>query len=299
MSASPRPFGLIPALLGIAVALCWGCNFAASKYSLLHFPPFFTIFIRYVLVCLILAPFAWRRYLSLKQIFILSLLMITLHFTLVFTSLWLGLDIPTTVIAVQLGAPFSCVLGVIFLKDMLGPWRTVGMTVAFLGIVVVAGTPNVIGNEFAFALAIIGAMAWAGSNIYMKVVGQTPVMPLLFWTGLLSLPQTLLVSLILESNQWELVQTVPASAAIAITYSALASTITGYGLWYYLLKHYDVSQVAPYSLLVPIGGFASGWFFFDEHLTVQMMIGAALTIIGVAIITVRMPRRMTRDGSGI
>ena len=41
-------------LLALVVALAWGFNFAASKYALLHFPPFFVIFIRYVMVTLLL-----------------------------------------------------------------------------------------------------------------------------------------------------------------------------------------------------------------------------------------------------
>lgn len=291
-----RVFGPIPALLAILAALCWGCNFAASKYALLHFPPFFTIFIRYVIVALVLLPFARIRPLSWKQLLILTTLMIPLHFALMFAALWLGLDIPTTVIAIQLGAPFSCVLGAIVLKDRLGPWRSGGMAIAFMGIVVIGGTPNVTEHSFAFFLAVCGAAAWAGSNIYMKTVGQPPVMPLMFWTGLLSLPMTLGVSLVIESDHLMLLETAPWTALAGICYSALISTIVGYGIWYYLIRHYPVSQIAPFSLLVPIGGFGTGWFFFGNALTPQMMLGAALTIAGVAIITIRMPRRMTRMG---
>jgi O-acetylserine/cysteine efflux transporter len=296
---TPRPFNVAAGLLALVVALAWGCNYAASKHALLHFPPFFTIFIRYVIVTLLLLPFARIRPLPWHQLFIFSALMISMHFTLVFAAMWLGLDIPTTVVVTQLGAPFTCVLGAIFLKDRLGPWRTGGMSLAFLGIVVIAGTPNVADNGFAFALAVIGSMAWAGSNIYAKMVGQSPIMPLLFWTGLLSLPQTLLVSLLIESDHLLLLETVPQSAVIGICYSAIVSTIIGYGLWYYLLRTYPVSQVAPFSLLVPIGGFGSGWVFFDMVLTPEMMLGAALTIVGVAIITIRMPMRLSRLGDKV
>ena len=282
-------------LMAIVVALCWGFNFAASKFSLLHFPPFFVIFIRYVLVTLLLLPFARKSKFSFKQLFILSLLMITIHFTFVFSAIAMGLELSTTVIVIQMGAPFSCVLGAIFLKDMLGPWRTTGMAIAFMGVVVIAGTPAVGSNWIAFVLAIIGAMAWAGSNVYMKVLGQESIMPLLFWTGLLSLPQTLLVSLILEDNHIDLLLNVPTNAAVAILYSAIASTIIGYGLWYWLLKNFSVSQVTPYSLLTPIGGILSGVIFFQETLTNQMMVGGFITICGVAIITLRRPRLARLD----
>lgn len=281
---------LFAMLMALTVALAWGFNFAASKYALLHFPPFFVIFVRYVLVVLCLLPFARRIELTFKELFILSLLMVSLHFTLVFTAIWMGLSLGTTVVAIQLGAPFSCILGAIFLKDYLGRWRSFGMLVAFSGIVVLAGTPSVLENKLAFFLVVAGAAAWAGSNVYMKVLKQTSIMPLLFWTGLFSLPQTLLVSLLIESNQIELLQSAPLSAWMGILYSALISTILGYGLWYWLIKRYDVTQVVPFALAVPIGGFSSGILFFGESVTTDLLIGAALTIAGVAIITIRHPR---------
>ena len=291
MNAAVKPhLNLFAMLMALTVALAWGFNFAASKFSLLHFPPFFVIFIRYVIVAGVLLPFARKIDLSWKQLCILSLLMVSLHFTLVFTAIWLGLDLGTTVIAIQLGAPFSCIFGAIFLKDYLGPWRSFGMLVAFSGIVVIAGTPNVTGNNLAFFLTVAGAAAWAASNVYMKSLKQTAIMPLLFWTALYSLPQTLAVSLLIESDHIELLQTAPSSAWIGIVYSGLVSTIVGYGLWYWLIRRYDVTQIVPFALAVPIGGFSSGILFFNESLTQTMMIGAALTIVGVAIITIRHPK---------
>jgi len=291
MSAPSKPnMNLLAMLMALTVALAWGFNFAASKYSLLHFPPFFVIFIRYVLVVICLLPFARKIDLSVRELFILSLFMVSLHFTLVFTAIWMGLELGTTVIAIQLGVPFSCIMGAIFLKDYLGRWRSLGMLVAFSGIVVIAGTPSVLENELAFFLVVLGAAAWAATNVYMKVLKQTNIMPLLFWTGLYSLPQTLLVSLILESDHLTLLQTAPMSAWLGVLYSALVSTILGYGLWYWLMKRYDVTQVTPFALAVPIGGFSSGIFFFGEAITTDLIIGAALTIAGVAVITIRHPK---------
>lgn len=276
--------------LALFVALAWGFNFAASKFALLHFPPFYVIFIRYVIVAAVLLPFARRVPLRWGQIFILSALMISLHFTLVFAALWLGLSIGTTVIAIQLGTPFTCVLGAIFLKDYLGPWRSAGMAVAFAGIIVLAGTPDVAANGAAFALAVAGALAWAGSNVYMKRLKQTAIMPLLFWTALCSLPQTLLVSLLIESDHLALLAGAPWQAWAGIAYSGLVSTIIGYGLWYWLITRYDVTQVVPFALAVPVGGLTSGVLFFDETLSLSTLLGAALTMIGVAIITIRRPK---------
>ncbi len=282
-------------LAAITVALCWGFNFAACKISLQHFPPFFVIFLRYIIVAVVLLPFARKTKYSLRQLSALAFLMISGHFTLVFTAIWMGLDLSTTVVAIQIGVPVSCVLGAIFLDDRLGAWRTAGMAIAFFGIIIIAGTPSVTDNWIAFLCAMAGSSMWAGSNIYMKKLGHEAIMPIIFWTGLLSLPQTLAVSLLFESDHVELIKTIPWNVVFALLYSGFASTIIGYGLWYWLLKRYDITQVTPYSLLVPIGGFASGILFFNEAITLQLAIGGAITIVGVAIITIRRPKMARVD----
>lgn len=297
MPRTHPPMPLYAIGLAAIVAICWGLNYTATKFTLMHFPPFFCIFIRYCIVSLLLLPYARKRVLSFRQLGLLATLMITLHFALVFSGMALGLDIATTVVATQMGVPFSCVLGAMFLNDKLGAWRSFGMAIAFMGIVAIAGTPNVLAHPLGFSLAIIGTLAWAGSNIIMRTLGETPIMPLLFWTGLLSMPQTLAISLLTESDHWHLLMTVPWHSAIALCYSAVFSTIVGYGLWYWLLGRFPVSQVTPYSLLIPFSGFSAGIFFFDEHITTKLLLGGALTIFGVAIITIRRPR-LAQDGTG-
>ena len=46
----------------------------------------------------------------------------------------------------------------------------------------------------------------------------------------------------------------------------------------------------PYTLFAPIVGIGGGVLIFGEPLTVQIMVGAALSIVGVTVITLRRPR---------
>ena len=81
-----------------------------------------------------------------------------------------------------------------------------------------------------------------------------------------------------------------AAAWAAVAFTALASTLVAYGLWYWLLKRYPISQVTPYNLLTPIFGIAFGQMFFEEALGWRFLLGAAMTLAGVAIIVIRRPR---------
>ena len=293
----PTHLSLYAIGLSVIVALCWGGNYTASKFSLEHFPPIFCITLRYALVALVLLPFAFRKRPPLKDMSLLALMMITLQLALVFWAMDAGLSIATTVLVTQLGVPFSCVLGAMFLQDRLGPWRSGGMAIAFIGIAIIAGTPNALDHPLGFALAIGGAISWAASNILTRKLGRTPIMPLLFWTGLLSVPQTLILSLIFESGHWQLMQTAPWPPLLGISYSAFFSTLVGYGLWSWLLGRYPVSQVTPFSLLVPFTGFAGGMIFFGEQLSPRLLLGGAITLLGVAIITLRRPKQVPESAS--
>lgn len=282
-------------LLALIVALCWGGNYTASKLALEHFPPIFCITLRYALVALLLLPYAFKQRLPLRDMSLLALLMITLQLSLVFWAMDAGLSIATSVLVTQLGVPFSCVLGAIFLQDKLGPWRSGGMAVAFIGIAIIAGTPNALDHPLGFALAIGAAVSWAGSNILTRKFGPTPVMPLLFWTGLLSVPQTLILSIIFESDHLALMQSATTSSLLGIGYSAIFSTLVGYGLWSWLLGRYPVSQVTPFSLLVPFTGIGGGIWFFGEELSARLLLGGAVTLLGVAVITIRRPKQVPKS----
>ena len=278
-------------ICAIIVACCWGMNFAASKYSVAHFPPFTTTGLHYGLVSLLLLPLLFHKpEKGWRDTLILSCLMVTIHFGFAFTAIWMGLSISSTVIFIQMGAPFSCILSAIIFKDYMGPWRSGGMALSFLGVIIVSGGAEMDGMLVPILFALAAACAWASTNVFMKHIGHVQIMPLLAWTGALSLPQMAILIALLEPDFFALLPTAPATAWGGIIYSAVFSTLVGYGLWYFLLREYAVSQVTPYSLLVPVVGVLSGVFMFDEIFTFDMAIGAALTLAGVAIITLRRPK---------
>jgi len=284
-------FTWVGALAAIIVSACWGGNFAASKFSLLDFSPFLTVLLRFVLVSALLLPFVIGKEIPrLRDMLVLSVLYVALHFSLIFYAMSHGLNITSAIIATQMGVPFSCLLSAIFFNDRLGPWRSFGLLVSFAGLLVISGTHNVVEHWQPFMTAMLGALAWSFANIYMKKMKPCGVIPMLFWPGLFALPQMAALTLLLEQNQlWAMAHAAP-SAWLGIIYSAVFSSLVGYGLWLWLLKRYQMSQVVPYSLLTPVVGIACGVLIFGNPLSQLVKIGTALTIVGVAIITIRRPK---------
>jgi O-acetylserine/cysteine efflux transporter len=288
---SEKTLPLKAAIAAIIVAACWGGNFAASKFAMAHMDPFLTILLRFALLSLLLLPWVLvQPRPSMREMAVLSVFSITMHFAAIFYAIWSGLSVTSAIIAAQMGVPFSCLMAAILFKDPLGPWRAFGLIVAFAGMLLVSGSPNILAHWWPFMLAVIGAFAWACANMYMKMMKPAHVVQMLFWPALFSLPQIGLMSYLLESNHYQQIQAAPLSAWLGVGYSTLLSSVVGYGLWMWLITQYKLSDVVPFSLLVPLVGIASGVLIFGDPLTPLILVGASLTVMGVAIITLRRPK---------
>jgi O-acetylserine/cysteine efflux transporter len=248
--------------------------------------------LRFAAVSLLLSPFILKHRPTgrWREMFWFAFTLGTLHFAFVFIGMHMGLSVATSVITTQMGVPFSCMLGTIFLKDKLGAWRSTGLVVAFIGLTMIAGAPDVTENITAFMLVLAGAFAWSVSNIIAKKLHDMPVMALVGWAALISFPQLLLLSAIMENNQLEILATAPLRPTLGIVYSVLFSTLVAYGLWYYLLSKHQVSQVVPFSLLIPFFGIGASMWLLGDGLTWQIVAGGALTMAGVGVIVIRKPK---------
>lgn len=283
-------------LSALTVAFLWGANFTAAKLGMEHFPAFLTLAIRFALVALVLLPCYYlfsRKGLGIRLPFALKIASIlgTAHFGLVFGAIYMGSDIPTAVITVQLGVPFSCLLSAMWFGDRLGAWRSFGLTVAFMGIILIAGTPNVTDYFIPFLMVIAGAFCWALSNVMIKKEGVVNVMEMLGWMSLFAAPQLMVLSWVFEhADPLALAQSAEMKHWLAIGFSSVFSTVVAYGLWYRLLTECEVSRIAPYNLLVPVFAIGVGQWWYPTVLTPQIIIGGLITIAGVGIIVFRRPR---------
>lgn len=282
-----RPYHMF--LLTVTIFL-WSGYYVAGKFALALFPPFFINFLRFALVALLVLPWAGWPKMPFRQIATLALLLGVLNFGLGLAAMGWGLDIPTTIIIAQLSVPLSCVFGSILLNDKLDAWRSSGLVVAMLGAVFIAGTPNVTGHYVAFITMLVAATSWALANILMKKYGEVKIFPFLGALSLLSAFPLLALSLLFEQGQLEALSNMGWKEAGGVIYLGLGATLGAYGLWYYLLHRYVASQITSITMVAPFVSFALAWLFFDQQISLQVMIAGVVTMIGVAMITLRKPR---------
>lgn len=287
MHTALRPFDLF--LLCLAILL-WSGYYVAGKFALVAFPPFFLTFLRFALVAVVLLPFAGWPKMPFRQLVNLAFLLGVINFGLGLAALGWGLDVATAIIVSQLTVPLSCAVGAILLKDKMGRWRSLGLVIAMMGTVLVAGTPSASSNFFAFIAMLAASIGWAFANILMKKYGEVKIFP--FWgaLSLLAAIPLLMLSLLFETGQVVAFHAMTWKELGGVLYLAYGSTLGAYAIWSYLLHRYLASHITPPTMLTPFLSFALAWLFLDQKIQMLEIVAGLVTMTGVAIITFRKPR---------
>jgi O-acetylserine/cysteine efflux transporter len=276
-------------LLILGVMLLWGINFAVAKIGLQQLPPIFLVACRFLLVGVLLLPFAKRPHGQWGAVFAISVVLGLLHFSVMFNGLK-TLDAATAAIAIQLQVPFAALLAALFFQDKLGWRRALGMTIAFLGVAVIAGEPRLNGQYLALSLVLTACFIWSIANVMIKRLKDVDGVTLNAWLAVFATPMLFAASAVMEEGQIEALRQADFWAYFAVVYQAVAVVVIGYGCWYWLMRRYQMNQIMSATLLVPLFGVLSGVIFLGESLTVNLIAGGIMTIAGVGIIILRRPK---------
>jgi O-acetylserine/cysteine efflux transporter len=273
-------------VLAVLVMIVWGGNFVVIKLGIEELPPLVLMTCRYVLTAALLCPFVGVPYAKMRHILGVSVTLGLLHFACMFTGIQ-GVDASVAAVTVQSQVPFAVICAAIIFRETVGLRRWIGIAVAMGGVLVLAGEPATTSNLGSFALIVVGSLLWAIASLQVKHMGQVDPMALNGWIALLAIPQMALASWIIEDGQMEAIASASYVGWTAVVYCVVVVTILGYGFWYGLLQRYEVSQVMPLTLLAPVFGLAGGVLLLGEAMSVEKAIGGALTILGVAVVTLR------------
>jgi O-acetylserine/cysteine efflux transporter len=110
---------------------------------------------------------------------------------------------------------------------------------------------------------------------------------LMGWSSALTVPQVLLMSLLLEYGQLTSLVTADRRGWLALAYTIFIGGIIGFGLWFWLIARCSMSRVAPFGLLLPVFALMSSVLFLGDHMTPKLIVGGLLAISGVAMTQVK------------
>ncbi|MBV4496083.1 EamA family transporter [Pseudomonas sp. SWRI12] len=285
-------------LLALLVAFLWGAQVTAVKIGGAELPPILMVAMRYAIMALFLMPLLKRvKREQFGPMVLIATITGTLHFGLLYCGI-ARVDASTSAIIYQLVAPFTLVLAFALLGEVLKVRALVGILLAFAGILVLLAKPPASGTFVGMLLVALAALAFAVGSVLAKRLGLLDPLALSAWTAVIAAPQLLLWSFIQEGGQWASVHTASAQAWWAVIYTALSGGLLGFGLWFWLLGRNSMQQLSPYLLLVPLFAIAVSKIMLAEGISQRLVIGAALTLSGVALCQLRLPGKFFLKAGG-
>lgn len=270
----------------VLINLIWGFALVAAKVSMGHFPPLLFAALRFTLIIGVLFPFLKIQKGKMREVIIIALCAGPFGFGFFFAGLAVSNASVVAVIS-QLGVPIVTVLSVFFLGETIGWKRGLGIALAFLGVMIISFDPTVF--QFIHGVILIMVSAFIGSvgTIFQRRIRNVGVFEMQAWVAVAAAPLMIGASLALESHQWEVMQTASLMNWAGIFYVAFASSLVGHAGIYYLLQRYEVTQTAPLTLLAPVFTVFFAVLILDEPLSTRMMLGAAVALSGVLIVSIR------------
>jgi O-acetylserine/cysteine efflux transporter len=265
----------------------WGLALVAAAASLQHFPPLEFTWLRFMVVSIVLVPFLKWHEGQMDRIFWIAMTGGTFNFALLFLGMHLAGQVSTVAIAGQLGVPFATIMSIVFLGEIVRWRRWTGIALAFVGVVIIGFDPQVVDHLDGFFAVVGCAVVGSVSSILMRQMKHVPVFQMQAWIATLSWPVLMVMSLLFESGQWEAVQTASLQHWGGIAYTALLSNLVAHAGFYYMLQKYEVSKISPYTLLSPLFTVIFAVVLLGEELTWRIVVGGAITLAGVLIISLR------------
>jgi O-acetylserine/cysteine efflux transporter len=277
-------------LLALVVVLAWGVNFVVIKVGLHGVPPMLLGALRFLLAAFPAVLFVKRPKLPWKWLFAYGATISFGQFAFLFSAMYVGMPAGLASVVLQAQAFFTLAFAAFFLGERFHAQNVIGLLIAAGGLALIGMESGAGGSAqtmtlAGFVLTLCAAVMWALGNIVTKKVGKIDLVGLVVWASLIPPLPFLALSYCFEGPQRIVgaLEGIGVSSVLAVVYLSFVATLLGYSLWSRLLSKYPASQVAPFSLLVPIIGLASASVLLGERLTVAQIGGAALVMGGLVV----------------
>lgn len=303
------PQGRAPARWGIVcsvglIVIIWAVNFIAAKIGLQYLPALAMSSFRVVLagitmlpaylVCLRLPglggaaqskPSGFSRqdlwafiYLGFFGVVVNQMCFtIGLHYT----------SVSHAAVIVGMGPIYTLVLAVLLRLERATLHKTLGMTLALIGVAVLASekgiatrSPSLLGD----AIAMTGAIGFAtyavlGKKVAARYDALTMTAFNHFAGAVLVLPVAVHQAVaLLPSARWRLV---PWTGWAALLYMAVFSSALAYLFYFWLLRYLHASQLAAFTYLLPVLATVLGILWLGERGSAVQILGGTLALGGV------------------
>ena len=271
-------------LIALSVPILLGFGFVIAKPAMQYFPPYLLMGLRFTIPALILVwwfPIPKGLFLDLFKV---SFIGSTLQYGLTYTGLNI-IDASSAVLLIQLEVPFGIIIAFFLLKEIPSIKNIIGLGIAFIGVFILTGAPNLEGKFIGVLLTLSGAFTWSLGAVMAKPISKKiGAFALMTWLCVFSGPILILVSVIFNGNPMQYILSANFYSWLTVIYLGLFMQPAAYGAWYYVLSRYPINKVMPVLLLLPMVGLITAIFLLGEDPPKQVFLGGTIIVFGVAMI---------------
>ena len=260
----------------------WGSAFMFIKIATPELGPIALVNIRLAVAGLIFIPFLLQqKYLkhfrsNLKNILVLSVINTALPFSL---FAYASLESSSNMLSILNGttAIMAVVISTIWLKIRLNFFQIMGVFIGLFGIVVLANPDNVYISMKATIFCLSAAFCYAlSANYIQKFAYKTNTIVLIGWSLVIA------TVLLLPITFFNLPSQLPSNNVIfSILWLGVISTGVAFLGYVRLIEKVGAVKTATVAYFIPVFGVIWGYVFLGEPITLQILIGMILILIGI------------------
>ena len=278
-------------LLALCAPLLLGFGFAIAKPAMQQFPPFLLMGLRFTIAALILIWWVPIPKKFLKDLFIVSLIGGTLTYGLVYMGLD-RVDASSSILLVHTEVPFGVIIAYFLFKEKPTLKSIFGMIIAFIGLFILLGAPNLEGKFIGVVLLLAGAFAWSLGMVMAKPISKKiGGLAVTAWVCIFAGPMLLLGSFIFDGDTINYFLSADLKGWSIVLFLGLIMQPIAYGTWYHVMGRNPVHKVMPVMLLLPLTGLSTAIFLLGEEPTKQVFIGGTIILAGIGMILFSRPKK--------
>ena len=289
-AAQPAPW-LSP--VPVFFVLLWSTGFIVAKFGLPYAPPLTFLMLRCALAVCVLVPMVliwkapWPRGAAIYHIAAAGLLLQAGYLSGVWCAIKLGMPAGLSALIVGM-QPILTAAAAPLIGERVRPRQWLGLLFGLTGVaLVVAAKIKMVGlSPWAIAFCVFALFSITIGTMYQKRFCprfdlRTGTVIQFSATALALLPLAILFEQLdptLSTVAWT------PSFIGALLWSVFALSIGAIFLLFKLLRRSEATQVTSLLYLVPPTTAVMAWVLFGEPLTASMLVGMALTAVGVAMV---------------
>ena len=221
----------------------------------------------------------------LLKILVASLIANTIQYSVTYSGLNL-IDASAAVLLVQTEVPFGVLFAYFMLKEKPSIRSLIGIFIAFIGVYVLTGSPNLENKFLGIFLTILGSGIWALGQVLVKPLSKKlNPLALVAWLALFSGPILILLSNILDGNSIGYIKSAGTNSWLIALYLGFFMQPITYGCFYFVLKNNPLYRVLPIVTMgIPLTGLLAAILLLNEKPTTELYLGGFIILLGVILI---------------